>query len=303
MNASQKQLFLLALVCLTASVGVAESPEGSARNEQQAVPRVQQLGRITNPRITESSGIVASRQYPGVFWTHKDGGGFKKQVLYGITREGRFVTEFHVTNVLLHDWEDISIDADHHLFIGDIGNNNAQRSHIAVYQLDEPDPKSSATSVAATRGWQLLFPKEPFDCESLFVWQGYGYVISKVFNDQRAGLYRFPLTAQTEPFVLEFVARLRIDSPVTGACLSEDGSLLGVVSKYGAFVYHIDGQIPRVARQKPWATKFTHQHLEACCFVPDGMLATSESRGIYLFTDEAFHPARATAASVKASVP
>src|SRR6266446_4357244 len=282
MNAGQQHLFLLAMGWLTAGACQAESPMTvSNRKAQQVAPGVLQIGRITHPHITESSGVVASRQYPGVFWTHNDGGGFKKQVLYGIKRDGKFVTEFHVTGVLLHDWEDISIDAEHHLFVGDIGNNNAVQTHLAVYQIDEPDPKSSATSVPATRGWQLLFPKAPFDCESLFIWQGYGYVISKVFNDQRAGLYRFPLTDQKEPFVLEFVGRLKIDSPVTGACLSEDGSLLGIVSKYGAFVYHIDGEISKATHQKPWATKFTHQHIEGCCFLPEGLLATSESREIF----------------------
>src|SRR5205814_10079867 len=138
-----------------------------------------------HPRIGESSGIVASRQYPGVFWTHNDGGGFKKQVLYGITRAGKFLAEFRVVGALLHDWEDIAIDAEHHLFAGDIGNNVSVRTQLAVYQLDEPNPKSSG-SIAVKRGWQLRFPKAPFDCESLFVWKGWGYVISKVFDEHRA---------------------------------------------------------------------------------------------------------------------
>ena len=27
---------------------------------------------ITDPRITESSGLAASRQHPGIYWTHND---------------------------------------------------------------------------------------------------------------------------------------------------------------------------------------------------------------------------------------
>jgi hypothetical protein len=30
------------------------------------------------------------------------------------------------------------------------------------------------------------------------------------------------------------------------------------------------------------------EHIEGCCFVPDGLLATSERRTIFLFTDPAF---------------
>ena len=290
MNAGQLKSILLILICLAVGTHRAESSKSHAVKIKEMAPGVLQVGRITHQHITESSGLVASREYPGVFWTHNDGGGFKKQVLYAITREGKFVGEFRVTGALLHDWEDIAIDGERHLFVGDLGNNNALRKELAVYELAEPDPKASHTSVKVSRGWQLRFPQAPFDCESLFVWRGYGYVISKVFNDQRAEIYRFPLTAQKEPSVLELVIRLKIDSPVTGANISADGKLLGVVSKAGAYVYRIDGEVSRAARQKPFQAKFSHQHIEGCCFVPDGLLATAESREIYLFTDEAFHP-------------
>jgi hypothetical protein len=43
---------------------------------------------------------------------------------------------------------------------------------------------------------------------------------------------------------------------------------------------------------KPAHTKFKHEHIEGCCFVPEGLLATAETREIFLFTDPAFHPAR-----------
>jgi len=292
MNASLSRYLLLATLCLALSAFRAEpSKAAGAGKTKQVAPGVLQIGRIANPRIKESSGIVCSRQYPGVFWTHNDGGGFKKQVLYGITRQGKIVTEFRVVGALLHDWEDIAIDSEGHLFVGDIGNNNAVRTQLAVYQIDEPDPKSSRTSVEIKRGWQLRFPKARFDCESLFVWEGYGYVISKVFDGQRAEIFRFPLTEQKDPFVLESVARLKIESPVTGADISADGKLLGLVAKAGAFVYRIDGNIAKAAHIKPWETKFSHEHIEACCFVPDGLLATAESGEIYLFTDEPFHPA------------
>ena len=113
-------------------------------------------------------------------------------------------------------------------------------------------------------------------------------ILARYLDEHRAEIYRFPLTEQKEPFVLEFVARLKIESPVTGADISPDGNLLGIVSKSGAFVYRIEGEPSKAAHQKPWLTKFTHQHIEACCFVPEGLLATAESREIYLFTDEAF---------------
>ena len=255
---------------------------------REAPPEVSVVGHLDTSRISESSGVVLSRTFPEVFWTHNDGGGRNRQQLFAITRQGKTLAEFSVQGVRLRDWEDIAIDDQRHLFVGDIGNNESKKTQLAVYQIDEPDPKRSGPVVIIKREWHLLFPKTPFDCESLFVFQGYGYLISKVFKDKKAELYRFPLTEQKEPVVLQFVSRLRIDSPVTGADLSPDGRLLGLVSKGGASVWKVDGAFDKLSKMKPFTTPFRHEHIEGCCFVPEGLLATAESGEIFLFTNEAF---------------
>jgi hypothetical protein len=121
-------------------------------------------------------------------------------------------------------------------------------------------------------------------------------VISKVQDNARAQIFRFPLgnaapSAETPviPVTLELVATTKIESPVTGADLSPDGNLLGLVAKSGAFVYRVRGDPARAGKSKPHQTKFRHEHIEGCTFVPEGLLATAESREIYLFTDPAFH--------------
>jgi hypothetical protein len=286
---------LLVLAMAIGSFGPGACQAEKAHSSRVFVPKelspgVKRLGYIEDPRITESSGVVASRQHPGVFWTHNDGA--KSYLLFAMTREGKSLGSFHLAGAVLNDWEDIAIDNEGHLFVGDIGNNDARRFSIAVHEIDEPDPKASGTSVRVKRSWHLRFPKAPFDCETLFVWAGFGYVVSKVFNDERAEIYRFPLTPQSEPETLEFVARLKIDSPVTGGDITNDGKLLGLVAKSGAYVYSINGNIPKAAKLKPAHTRFKHEHVEGCCFVPDGLLATAETREIFLFTDPAFHPAK-----------
>jgi len=112
------------------------------RSPQELAPGVQRIGLISDPRITESSGVVVSRTYTNVFWTHNDGP--KSYTLFGITRGGQTIASFHVAGIMLHDWEDIAIDNEHHLYIGDIGNNDARRFSIAVYEIDEPDPRAIA---------------------------------------------------------------------------------------------------------------------------------------------------------------
>ena len=256
---------------------------------QEIAPGVRLLARINDVRIRESSGVVASRRHTDVLWTHNDGGGPKKQVLYAIDREGKTRASFPVIGVTLHDWEDIAIDDAGHLFIGDIGNNDAKRDELAVYEIDEPDPTTgNGSTVSPKRGWKLKFPNAPFDCESLFIWKDYGYVVSKVFQNAHAQIFRFPLKETNEPLTLELVATTKIESPVTGADISADGKLLGLVAKDGAYVFRIDGDVARVNEVEPHRTKLKDEHVEGCCFVPDGLLATSERRTIFLFTDPAF---------------
>ena len=283
MNLS-RSLFVLSVSVMLCLASVMAAPAGG----KAAVKGVHEIGRISSARITEGSGIVASRQFPGVLWTHNDGGGGRKQVLYAIDRTGKSLGEFIITDVLLHDWEDIAIDDAKHLFIGDLGNNELKRTELAVYQVDEPDPKQGVSFVQVKRNWRLRFPGKPFDCESLFVWKSYGYVVSKVVDDARAQIFRFPLSDTKEPLTLELVATTKIDSPVTGADISPDGRLLALVAKSGAFVYRIGGDVSKAIKGKPHQTRLRHEHIEACCFVDDGLLATAESREIYLFTDPEF---------------
>src|SRR6185295_17814609 len=285
MNWNQTKTLLLSSL-LTASLTACNAAE--PQPGQEIAPGVQLLAYMSDMRIKESSGVIASRRYANVFWTHNDGGGPKKQVLYAIDREGNTRAAFPVTDATFHDWEDIAIDDAGHLFLGDIGNNDAKRDMLAVYEIDEPDPSANISAISPKRGWTLKFPNAPFDCESLFIWKEYGYVISKVFNKAHAQIFRFPLQDTTEPQMLELVATTKIESPVTGADISADGNLLGLVAKDGAYVYRIDGDVARVNEVAPHHTKIRDQHIEGCCFVPDGLLATSERRGIFLFTDSAF---------------
>ena len=164
-----RSLLLLSALLAASSTGcnVAE-PQAS----QEVAPGVRLLARMNDVHIRESSGVVASRRHTDVLWTHNDGGGPKKQVLYAIDREGKTRASFPVVGVTLHDWEDIAIDDAGHLFIGDIGNNDAKRDELAVYQIDEPDPTTgNGSTVSPKRGWKLKFPNAPFDCESLFIWK------------------------------------------------------------------------------------------------------------------------------------
>lgn len=291
-----KRTFILLLTGLLTALhpGRAAEPKtgqpkgGKPRSGTTVAQGVQWLAGMADGRIDESSGVAVSRRDPNVLWTHNDGGAGKKPRLFSIDRAGQTLAVFSIGGTSPHDWEDIATDAAGHLYLGDIGNNEAKRTTLAVYQFAEPDPRASGGAATVQRAWQLRFPGAPFDCESLFVWKEHGYLVSKVSDDARAQIFRFPLKDATEPVMLELVATTKIDSPVTGADISADGKLLGLVAKNGAYVYRIDGDIARVAKAKHHHTRYKDAKIEGCSFVADGLICTSETGAIYLFTDPPF---------------
>lgn len=281
MVALMRMKMLLRVASVVGLAGLGGSVGGAERRLVE--PGVYRLGSIESRAIKESSGVVNSRVYGGVFWTHNDGGGALSRVLYAIDRNGKLLASFRLEGIDLADWEDLALDGEGQLYIGDFGNNDLERTTMRVYRVKEPDPKSSGV-VTNEQTWRLSFPGKPFNCESLFIWEGHGYVISKVTDDERAEIYRFALGGGLDGQVLEWVARLEITSPVTGADLSVDGRFLAVVAKAGAYVFRVDGKIERAGGVEPRRKKFKKGQIEGCCFVAEGLLATSESREIFLFT-------------------
>ena len=114
---------------------------------------LERSGWLDEKLIPEASGIVKSRRFPGIFWVHNDSG--NPPLLFAIKGDGRIVRQFRlgVPNI---DWEDIAIDDQGHLYVGDIGNNIGALPLRAIYRIDEPDPKSPADEAAARLGHDVL---------------------------------------------------------------------------------------------------------------------------------------------------
>ena len=242
---------------------------------------VERIATIANTEIQECSGIVASRQYPDVFWVHNDG---KKERLYAINRKGASIADFKITGAKFQDWEDIALDADNNLYAADTGNNDGKRKEAVVYQFREPNPNSAARSISITRQWTLRYPTPARDCESLLILGTNGYLITKVTGNRMAEVYSFPLAASEGTITLKSLARLVIDSPVTAATVSQDGKTLAAISKEGAFFFDFDGTFTstQLLRTRD-RVRFTHESIEGCAFVPEGLLVAAESRELFLF--------------------
>lgn len=251
----------------------------------QVAPGVLSTGKIQNNDITESSGLVASRRFAGVFWTHNDQGNADR--LYAINRQGKSIGTFSITGANIKDWEDIAIDSSGNLYIADIGNNDGQRKTVEVYQIREPNPQGSG-KVAIQRSWTLKFPGQPFDAESLFVANGTGYIIAKQPGNGGVTMYYFSLAATKQTVTLKPVTKLKIAVPVTGADLSADKSRLGVITESGAYLFLVNGQMWKAGQVKPQFTPFQHQNMEGGAFAGNGFLVSAESGDLFLFNQPFF---------------
>lgn len=247
-------------------------------------PAFEMVGRIEAPEIRESSGVAASRRFPGVFWTHNDSG--NAPALFAMTREGKLIQRFTVAvpNV---DWEDMAIDGDGFLYLADIGNNARDRREVPVYRIAEPDPRAAGSDVEPLkpdRTWRLTFPNdEPFDAEALMTLAGQGYIISKLSIGGGHGLYRFRLTNEDSTQLLERIATLSIRSAITAGDISPDGRQLAILTVSGPSLFQIDGDPAKAAAPATWSTIFLDPIAEAICFTDTALLATSESRRIIRF--------------------
>jgi hypothetical protein len=237
-----------------------------------------QVGTLEHAAIRESSGIVASRKHPGVYWTHNDKG--NAPVLYAVDATGKLLAEVPVS-APADDWEDVATDDAGNLYVGNIGNNKGKRPYLEVYRVAEPDPRQpSAGALKVDRTWRFPSPGEPLNCESLLVRGGFGYVISKVFTGETAEVYRFPLGGPTE-VSLEKVVSIPVRTPVSAADVSGDGSRLAVLSPEGVHVFDIAGDVARAGAVRPTLIPVPLGKLEGLCFTPDGLLLTAEERQVY----------------------
>jgi len=207
--------------------------------------------------IDESSGIVRSRAYPGVYWTLNDSGG--EAALYPVTLEGKDIrTAWAIENDAPYsgmavvdaqniDWEDIAIDDAGHLIIGAFGNNRNHRRDLALYIVPEVHP-DFAWKTRAIRRIDFHYPDQDafppkdrnFDGEALFHANGKNYLLTKHRSDTRTKLYRMDQTDGGRSNPLTLLDDFDIGGMVTAADVSADGKRLLVLTYGAIWLFEVD---------------------------------------------------------------
>ena len=151
------------------------------------------IATIQHKSVSESSGLVASRRTPGVYWTHNDSG--DGPFIYAFDGKGEAAGVFRVTGAQARDWEDMGAgpgpqSGTSYLYIGDIGDNNEVRSELVVYRVAEPEltpanrrsTKTRPAVTVAVEAIRLQYPDGKHDSETLLVHPVSGniYIVTKV---------------------------------------------------------------------------------------------------------------------------
>ena len=213
--------------------------------------------RIVSERLQEGSGLALSKKFPGVLWTHNDSGDSAR--FFAIDQTGKILSEWQLAGARNQDWEDLAIDDQGNLYVGDIGNNANARRDLAVYVVAEPDPHATPSegeelTVRATRRLRFRYPDFPYppppnrqnyDAESLFWAGGELYLLSKHRSNTKTQLYRFAslededeqvLLPLGKPFETGEDSALR-GGMVTAADITEDGQQLAIMTYHNIFVF------------------------------------------------------------------
>jgi hypothetical protein len=250
-----------------------------------AFAQVVQVGAITHPAIRESSGLQASRRYPGVFWTHNDSG--KPPFLFAIRENGAFIRGFQLFGANPIDWEDLAMDNAGNLYLADTGIDGLARTHVAIHRVAEPNP-FRISGVRVNRTWLLRFPGLRHDVEAFFVWNSFGYLVTKVRTNDVVGIYRFSLNAGSRPILLQKVTDVPVTAQVTAADITPDGQKLALLTEEGAYSLLINGNVSQAGIAPRTFTQLINTFMEGATFTPRGLLVSAETRQMLLFTGAAF---------------
>jgi len=176
-------------------------------------PRLAKLEK----QLSEGSGLVA---WNGKLWSHNDSGS-GAQLFAVDTATGKISATYELPGIRNVDWEELSHD-DEHFYIGDFGNNGANRKKLSIYKIDkESILKKTPHIETLTFEWPKMTdgfgkPDGPFDCEAMVVVNDSIYLFTKEWKKKR-GSRIFSMPTKPGHHVVRYVAALKTRLLVTGA--------------------------------------------------------------------------------------
>jgi hypothetical protein len=206
------------------------------RAEVGAGPEARAAYKVSDPRITEASGLAPSRRHPGIVYMHNDSGDGPR--IFAVGPDGRTRATITVAGAGNRDWEGMALGRDGAgrpaLFVADIGDNlGGEWPFVTVYRVPEPARMRSQTLRATA--FRLKYRDGARDAESVLINPRTNrlYVAGKRLN---GALYAAPARLKTSGFnILRKVG----DAPpiATDAAFAPDGRTFVIRTYTEAYVY------------------------------------------------------------------
>lgn len=148
--------------------------------------------RLQDPALLESSGLSASARHEGILWTHADGGTVAE--VRAVDAAGETVATVTLRGVDPFDPEALAPGVDRAgrpaLFLGDIGDNDGERSDVSVFRIVEPRRLEDQT--VDPTWFRFTYPDGAHDAEALLVHPRTGRIMVATKEFGTAGLYEAP---------------------------------------------------------------------------------------------------------------
>lgn len=231
-------IFSILFILPTTSTAAAQDAPTKGPACQVAGPLV----RI--PELPEASGVAASRRSPGRLWAHNDSG---KPELFALDSKGAVVGRVRVPTSKVEDWEAIAVGpcpSGSCIYLGDIGDNDAERREITIHRL--PEPADASGSIAGGEVFRARYPDGAHDAETLLVTPTGDILIVTKGRTGPVGLYRVPADAKPGGTVtLQSVGkphrgRRNVDERITDGAVSPGGAWVALRTNTTILLYRAD---------------------------------------------------------------
>ncbi len=246
------------------------------------------------PAINEASGLVKSRQWKDVYWTHNDSGDESR--IFPIKADGHIIRPLwmkdyagiKIPDAVNVDWECIAADDAGNLYIGDIGNNSNTRRDLCIYVVEEPYPfETVITSISKKISFYYPDqksnpPKEKnFDAEAMFWKNGKLYILTKHRSDSYTKLYRLDSIKPFEKNPAKLIGRFNIHGQVSGADISPDGMKLVILTFGSIWLFKVGKKSDDFFNGEISWLPIKAEHIEAVCLDGPAIIIASERGKLY----------------------
>ena len=192
-------------------------------------------------KLEEVSGIAQASQ--GHYWVIQDSG--NEDEIHMVDSTAQLIKSLKIDNAKNQDWEELTMDLQGNLYIGDFGNNANKRKDLTIYkvsaeQLQKEAPRAEKIEFSYPR--QKNFPPAKdslyYDTEGFFHQGGHLYIFTKNRTRPYSGktlIYRLddrPGEQEATFLGSLFLCGDKDQCSVTAADISPDGRTMALLG-YG----------------------------------------------------------------------